>query len=107
MNKNKKIIAIILVLHIFSLFILIQISELSMEPFVEDYVRTMNYGNPIIAVMPLFLGEFIHFFIMIIIALIAKVKKNIDKSIKKVMYMLPILTLILQVPISILVYRVL
>jgi amino acid permease len=107
MNKTKKTIILIAIFHIVSLFIVTLISKLNTEAFLEDYAKTMDYGSPLIAGMPLFIGEFIHLSIMILIALIVKLRKNIDKNVKKVVYILPILTIILQLPIAVLVFRIL
>lgn len=106
MNK-KNIILLIIIFHIVSLFIVTLISKLNTETFVEDYARTMNYGNPLVVGMPLFIGEFMHFFIMTIIAVIVKIKKNIDKNVKTIVYLLPVLTIILQFPIAFFVFRIL
>lgn len=106
MNKKKNKIIMILFIHIFSLFLITFISLSNTERFIQWYMETMDYGNIFIAVIPLLLGEFIHFSIMVIIAIIIRFIKNIDVDIKKVIYFLPLLTIILQYPIALLVQNI-
>ena len=103
MNKKK---TIIIITYLLTLVIFITIAELNIDNFVRWYMETMDYGNALIALGPLFIAIDLHILITVIIAIIIKFIKSIDKEVKKIIYILPIITLLILFPIAFIISKI-
>lgn len=98
MNKKK---IIIIVIYIISLLIFSFIAELNTNEFMNWYMETMDYGNILVTLAPSLMAEFLHIIMTIIIAIVIKVSKKVDLGIRKMFYRMPIFTIFLWIPISV------
>ena len=98
MNKKK---IIIIVIYIISLLIFSFIAELNTNEFMNWYMETMDYGNILVTLAPSLMAEFLHIIMTIIIAIVIKVSKKVYLGIRKMFYRMPIFTIFLWIPISV------
>ena len=105
MRMNKKKI-IIIITYLLTLVIFITIAELNIDNFVHWYMKTMDYGNILIALGPIVIATVLHVLITVIIAIIVRFIKNIDKDVKKIIYILPIITLFIWFPLTFVISKI-
>lgn len=103
MNKKK---IIIIIIYLLTLAIFITIGELNIDNFVHWYMETMDYGNVLIALGPIVIATVLHIFITVIIAIIVIFIKNINKEVKKLIYILPIITLFIWFPLTFIISKI-
>ena len=103
MNKKK---TIIIITYLLTLVIFITIAELNIDNFVHWYMETMDYGNILIALGPIVIATVLHVLITVIIAIFIKFIKSIDKEVKKIIYILPIITLLIWFPIAFIISKI-
>ena len=103
MNKKK---IIIIIAYLLTLAIFITIGELNIDNFVRWYMETMDYGNVLIALGPIVMAIVLHIFITVIIAIIVIFIKSINKEVKKVIYILPIITLFIWFPLTFIISKI-
>lgn len=103
MNKKK---TIIIITYLLTLVIFITIAELNIDNFVRWYMETMDYGNVLIALGPIVIATVLHVLITVIIAIIVRFIKNIDKDVKKIIYILPIITLFIWFPLTFVISKI-
>lgn len=103
MNRKK---TIIITTYLLTLVIFITIAEINIDNFVSWYRETMEYGNAIIAFGPMIIATALHVLITVTIAIIIKFIKSIDKDIKKIIYILPIITIIIWLPIAFIISKI-
>ena len=103
MNKKK---TIIIITYLLTLVIFITIAELNIDNFVHWYMETMDYGNILIALGPIVIATVLHVLITVIIAIIVRFIKNIDKDVKKIIYILPIITLFIWFPLTFVISKI-
>ena len=103
MNKKK---IIIIIAYLLTLVIFITIAELNIDNFVRWYMETMDYGNVLIALGPIVIATVLHVLITVIIAIFIKFIKSIDQEVKKIIYILPIITLLIWFPIAFIISKI-
>ena len=105
MKMNRKKI-IIIITYLLTLAIFITIAEINIDNFVSWYRETMDYGNVLIALGPIVIATVLHVLITVIIAIIVRFIKNIDKDVKKIIYILPIITLFIWFPLTFIISKI-
>lgn len=103
MNRKK---IIIIITYLLTLAIFITIAEINIDNFVSWYRETMDYGNVLIALGPIVIATVLHVLITVIIAIIVRFIKNIDKDVKKIIYILPIITLFIWFPLTFIISKI-
>lgn len=103
MNKKK---LTIIITYLLTLVIFIIIAEINTDNFVRWYMETMDYGNILIATAPVLISVILHILITVIIAISVRFIKNIDKEVKKIIYVFPIITLFIWFPIALIISRI-
>lgn len=103
MNSKK---VIIITVYLLSILMFNIIALANMDKFMQWYRETMDYGNILVAMEPVFIAEFLHIFITIIIAIILKFVKKIDIKSKKLFYKLPVITIFIWPLILIIASRI-
>ena len=103
MNKKK---IIIIIAYLLTLAIFITIAEINIDNFVSWYRKTMDYGNVLIALGPIVIATVLHIFITVIIAIIVIFIKSINKEVKELIYILPIITLFIWFPLTFIISKI-
>ena len=103
MNRKKFIIKnIIIVVYLISILLFNIITYLNLDNFLDWYRETMDYGNPAILLGPFIMAEILHIAITIVLAIIVRFIKKIDKEIKMIFYLMPISTIFFWIPMMVL-----
>lgn len=103
MNRKK---IIIIITYLLTLAIFITIAEINIDNFVSWYRETMDYGNVLIALGPIVIATVLHIFITVIIAIIVIFIKSINKEVKELIYILPIITLFIWFPLTFIISKI-
>lgn len=103
MNSKK---SVIIVVYLLSILMFNIIALTNMDKFMQWYRETMDYGNILVAMGPVFIAEFLHICITIIICIILRFAKKVDIKIKKIFYKLPVITIFIWPLILIIASRI-
>ncbi len=110
MKKNVIKLIKILSIYLLSLLIFVIIANTRGDEFIQYIVNTsepQSYDtdtiNPLWCFGPIVHAGVIHFILGVILAIYAKVSKEFDNLTKSIIYIFPILTFFLTIPIGVLI----
>lgn len=100
MWKNLLKILIILILFFLTFVILMLIGNSQIHSFINECIRTNpDNGNVTLILVKPFEYAYYHFVLMLAAAVYAAIDKKMDKTIRRTLYILPILNYLLVLPI--------